>query len=226
VAQARLNTLLNLPPKHPLPKPARAAGGPRELPPLSSLEAAALEKRPELLALTHRVDARSADVELAHREYFPDFAVNAAYDSLWEDPDKQTLVGFAIDVPLQLGRRRAEVSAAEAAARHARAELEHARADTLLEVSEAYDKLVETAHVVHLYESSILPLARESLEAARSGYESGTNDFQTLVETEKTLYLSELTYQEALAAYHQGRARLEYAVGRPLDALDRTEVRP
>ena len=93
-------------------------------------------------------------------------------------------------------------------------------------MSEAYDQLVETEHVVHLYSSSILPVARESLDTARVGYEAGSNDFLTLVQSEKSLYLAELTYQEALAAYHQGRARLEFAIGRPLVSLDAVGVQP
>ena len=74
--------------------------------------------------------------------------------------------------------------------------------------------------MIRLYASSILPAARESLETARSGYESGANDFLTLVATEKSLHLAELTYEQALTTYQQGRARLEYAVGKPIDDLE------
>ncbi len=226
VAKARLNTLLKLPPTHPLPPPPKRVPKPRGIAALPRLEKVALEGRPELQALEHSVGARLADVDLAHREYFPDFALNAGYNSLWEVVDKRTVVGIAIDVPLQLGRRQAAVNEAEAAHRRAQARLEEGRSETLLEVSEAYDQLVETEHVVHLYATSILPVARESRDTARVGYEAGSNDFLTLLQTEKSLYLAELTYQEALAAYHQGRARLEFAVGRSLDALDGPEVMP
>jgi len=226
VAQARLNTLLNLPPSLPLPLPPRSVERPKKLAALSRLEAVAIETRPELQSLAHTVAAREADVDFAHREYLPDFAINAGYNSLWEVVDKRTVIGLAIDVPLQLGRREAAVSEAQAAERRARAKLEEARAATLLEVSEAYDQLVETEHVVHLYATSILPVARENLATARVGYESGSNDFLTLIESEKSLYVSELTYEEALAAYHQGRARLEFAVGRRLASLDDPGVQP
>ena len=221
VARARLNTLLNLPPKSPLPAAPRKVSLPTRVPVLADLERAALESRPELHGLAHAVEARAADVDLAHREFLPDFAVNAGYSSLWEVVDKRTVVGLSIDVPLQLARREAAVNEAEAAQRRASATLDQARAEALLEVSEAYDQLVETEHVVHLYSSSILPVARESLDTARVGYEAGSNDFLTLVQSEKSLYLADLTYQEALAAYHQGRARLEFAVGRPFSSLER-----
>lgn len=220
VAQARLNTLLNLPPKSALPEPPRDIPRPTPMPPLALLESVALEHRPELRAFGHSVRASAAEVELAEREYFPDVSVNAGYNSLWEVVDKRTVVGIAINVPLQLERRRAAVSQARAEARRAEARLEEARADVLLEVSEAYDALVETQHIVHLYASSILPAARESLETARVGYEAGSNDFLTLVATERALHLAELTYDQSLAHYHQGRARLEFALGKTLDRLE------
>lgn len=220
VVRARLNTLLNFSPKAALPPPPTAIPHPKPLPDLAVLERVSLESRPELLALEHAVDARSSEVQLAHREYLPDFSLSAGYNSLWEDPDKRTLVGIAINVPLQLERRRAALSQAQAEKRRAESKLEEARARVLLELSEAYDGLVETSHVVDLYRSSIIPAARESLETSRTGYEVASNDFLTLVATEKALHLAELTYEQALAQYHQGLARLAYATGRPLAELE------
>ncbi len=222
VTQARLNTLLNLPPKRPLPQPPREIPQPTVVPAVALLEGVAMETRPELQALAHSIDARSSEVALASREFYPDLSLNAGYNSLWEDSDKRTLVGIAINVPLQLERRRAALSQARAEERRAEARLEEARAKVLLEVSEAYDALVETRHVARLYSSSILPAARESLETARVGYEAGSNDFLTLVATEKALHLAELTYEQALARYQQGLARLAFSVGKPLDALEET----
>jgi len=219
VARARLNTLLDLPPKDALPPPPRRIPEPAPLPPVALLERVALESHPVLRALEHSLDARQSEVELAQREYFPDFAVGAAYNSLWDDPDKRTLVAFNIEVPLQQDRRRAAVSQARAEHRRAESRLAEARASALLQLSETYDELAETSQVVHLYRSSIVPAARESFESARAGYEAAASDFLTLVSTEKALHAAELIYEHALAQYHQGLARLEYAVGRPLDAL-------
>jgi len=131
-------------------------------------------------------------------------------------------VGVAINLPIQLERRRAALSETRAELRRAEARLEQEKAKTLLQLSEAYDGLAETRHVIDLYGSSILPAARESLASARAGYESTANDFLTLIATEKALYDAELTYQQALAVYHQRLARLEYAAGTPLAQLETT----
>ena len=84
----------------------------------------------------------------------------------------------------------------------------------------APEEVEEGAHVVHLYDGSIVPAADESLAAARSGYESGTNDFLTLIAAEKTLMLSRLGWEEAMTQYHQSRARLERAIAGPLAGLE------
>jgi outer membrane protein TolC len=71
-----------------------------------------------------------------------------------------------------------------------------------------------------LYATSIVPAAEESLAAARSGYEAATNDFLTLIQAEKSLLTAQLGQEEGLAAYHKARARLERAVGAPLDDVE------
>lgn len=220
VTAARLNTLLNVPPESPLPPPPAALGQVRGLPPRSFLSAYALEHRPELSALASRTRAHEAEVALAKREYYPDLAVTGGYNSLWDAEERRPIVGFGFNVPLQLGRRTAALAEAEAKKRQAIAELQQQRAKVLFEVSSAADEVNEKAHVVHLYASSIVPASEESLAAARSGYATGTNDFLTLVAAEKALMLARLSYEEALAQYHQGRARLEKAIGGPFSTLE------
>lgn len=220
VTAARINTLLNLPPETSLPKPPQTLAGVRTLAPRSFLSDYALKQRPELSALASRLHAHEAEVTLAKREYFPDLAVMGGYNSLWEADERRATGGIGFNVPIQLGRRDAALSEAQAKERRARSELEATRAQVLFEVSRAADEVNESAHVVRLYASSIVPAADESLEAARSGYETGTNDFLTLIAAEKTLMLARLSHEEALASYHQARARLAKATGSTLATLE------
>lgn len=220
VTTARINTLLNLPPETTLPKPPKTLAGVRSLAPRDVLADNALQHRPELSALVSRVRAHEAEVTLAKREYFPDLAVTGGYNSLWQADELRPTVGIGFNVPIQLGRRDAALSEAQAQERRARSELEATRSQVLFEVSHAADDVNESMHVVRLYAASIIPAADESLESARSGYETGTNDFLTLIAAEKTLMLARLSYEEALASYHQARARLDKATGGALATLE------
>ena len=118
-----------------------------------------------------------------------------------------------INIPLQFGRRRAAEAEALAKLGEIEARLAEGVDKVALEVTDAYDKLVESEHVVTLYRSKVIPSATENLEAAKSGYESSKVDFLTLITAEKNLMLVELEYEQALTAYHQRVATLERVVG-------------
>jgi len=216
VTAARINNLMNLPPDAPIPPSPTALEAPAALPDRTVLEAYALAHRPELEAWSLRVRASESEASLARRAYYPDLTLMGSYDTRMERSERRGLVGVGIEVPLQLGARRAAVSEAEAKRRRARSQLVQERAAIQLEVSTLIDEIDESAYVVRLYDGQLLPAARESLDAARSGYEAGTNDFLTLVNAEKTLTLSELSYEEALSEYHQRMAALERAIGGPV----------
>ena len=220
VTAERLNTLLNRPPETRLPPPPEGIDEVARMPLLPTLHAAALTHRPELRALAERVRARTADVQLAQREYFPDFTIFGIYNSLWQEEDLHGLTGVAFNVPLQLDRRQAALDEARARTQEMEARLEEEHARVLFQVSSAVQDAEEAARVTHLYATSIIPATEESVAAARSGYEVGTNDFLTLIVAEKALMLAQLSYQEALTEYHQGRARVERAVGLPLDEVE------
>ena len=84
--------------------------------PVAELVEQALGARPELAAAGARVAAEEARVDLAWREYFPDVTVTGSYNRLWQAKDLQPFVGVQLNIPLQLGSRRAAVEEAQAAA--------------------------------------------------------------------------------------------------------------
>jgi cobalt-zinc-cadmium efflux system outer membrane protein len=220
VAAARLNTLLNLPPTTALPPTPATLSAPQPVGSLDALQSQALASRPVLRAEQQRVLARKADARLAALAYYPSLNVMGTYNSLWDADEKRPMAVVGVNVPIELNRRRAALDEAEARLHEAAAALEQTQAQVLLEVTTAADELTEQSHAVHLYETSIVPAAEESLAAARSGYEAATNDFLTVIAAEKSYLLARLTSEHALAEYHKARARLDRAVGGTLDDLE------
>lgn len=217
VAAARINALLNLPPDTPVPPPPTNVREPLATPDAETMRTLAVANRPELAALADRLRARQSEVRVAELEYYPSVTAFGAYDSLWQERQLRPMVGLGINLPIQLERRRAGVDEARAKVLEAESLLRDERNKVLFDVTEAVSELEEQRHVVHLYTSSILPAAEESLAAARSGYENDSNDFATLIEAEQAVMTARLGYQKALAGYHKARARLDHAVGGPLD---------
>jgi outer membrane protein, heavy metal efflux system len=220
VTAARINTLLDRPPQAPLPPAPAKIPAPVPMPPIERLQAAAMQRRPELHSLALKAKAREADVHLAELAYFPNFTVIGSYSSLWQESDLRTFLGVGINIPIELDRRRAAVNEARAQLQRARALFEEQRARIAFEVERAVDELAEATHVVRLYAESIVPASQESLAAARSGYETSSNDFLTLIDAERKLMRAQLGYYRGLADYQKARAQLTQAVGAPLENLE------
>jgi outer membrane protein TolC len=216
VTAEQINVLLHRRPDAPLPPP------PPRLEPPTAAEvdraarlARALAERPELLAAEARVRSREAAVRLARREFLPDFKLNAMYDGLWqsEERDLRPFVGVELNLPLYLARRRAALDEAQARleeARHERAGLED---EVRLELESGADRLAEAHHVLELYRDHLLPAARDQVEAARAGFETGRNDFDVWIEAQRNLRDVELGEEQALADFSRRFAELERATG-------------
>lgn len=220
VAVGRLNALLNRAPTAELPPPPQVLASPGDRRPLEELLDRSLAARPELAALVHRLRGREAALELAHKEFYPDFTVMGGYNSLWQEDDLRPIVGFGINVPLQRGRRHGAVDQATAEASRLRAQIAELTAKVALEVQEGYELVVEAEHVVHLYQTELVPAAEENLDAARTEYAAGEIDFLSLLAAERSLMQAQLAYQEALSGYHERHADLERAVGLPLGSVE------
>lgn len=209
---ATLNTLLNRAPYEALPPPADLPE-PQTLPPSQDYLTAALAARPELRALEARIKADHARVELAQRNFYPDFNASAGYNSLWGEQELRTTIGVSVNIPLHWGRLRAAEAEAKARLSSNEWNLVGERNQLLAEVQKNYDRLVESRHVLDLYRKRLLPAARDNLEAARSDYSSRAGDFLSLTSAERNLHQTELRSAQAAADVYAREAELERSVG-------------
>ena len=213
VAVARINTLMHLPPATPLPPPPERLTLGEALPTADVLLARALSDRPDLQALANRVAAEEAALELAQKEFYPDFELMASYDAFWQEKPLRTMLGVRLNLPVQRDRRRAAVAEAQARIAERRAQLDSRTDQVSLQLQEAYEQVVESDQVVRLYEKSILPDARKNVEAARSAYEAKLAPFLTLIEAQRSRVALLDRYHEVLADYYRRKATLERVVG-------------
>jgi outer membrane protein TolC len=216
VAVARINTLMHQPPDLSLPAPPGTLGPAEPLPDAQALRQAALDHRPDLMALSDRIAAEEASLGLAHKEYWPDVEVMAAYDSIWQEKPLRAQLGVRINLPVRLERRCAAVHEAEARVATRQAELARLADQVSFEVQQAYEQVVESERTVRLYEETILPAARKNVEAARSAYLTGKVPFLSLIEAQRTRVGLHDRYYEAIADGYRRRASLERAAGGPL----------
>jgi outer membrane protein TolC len=124
------------------------------------------------------------------------------------------MLGLGFNLPVK-GRRRGG-AADEALATRGQFEAEVAKltdaARTRLFV--AVKQLQESAHVLKLFETRLLPVARAQIDAARAGFTTSRSPFVAVIDAEKSLRDLELGHELARAEYHGRRAELDRALGR------------
>jgi outer membrane protein TolC len=213
---ARLNALLHRPPEAPLPPPPAQLGVVAAEPSdRAALVERALRERPELRAADARLRGRESSVALAHRDFFPDVTLVGGWDGFWQKEERElrTAVGLEIELPIRFARRRAALAEARAELAAAASERAALEDEVRLEVETAAERLAEGHHLTEILESRLLPAARDRVAAARAGFESGRNDFDTLIEAERSLREAELERERALAELSRRHAELARAIG-------------
>jgi outer membrane protein, heavy metal efflux system len=219
-SQAKLNTLLSLPPSSPLGQPGEPVLAPVDLQ-SSYLEKLAVEQRPEVRALESSINKSEKAVELAQRNRkYPDFMVGLQY---WFAPDQSPRHMYTPMVTLTLpfapwtrGRHDYEVQEALAERQMAQANFNAMKNMALLEVRENQARVEAAGKSISIYRDGLLPQAEHAFQAAVAAYQTGGLNFMTILDAQRTIRDVRMGYYKALVDYEQSRADLERAVGKEL----------
>jgi outer membrane protein TolC len=215
VVAAQIDALLHLPADHPVPPPPAALPLPeRREGAEGDWLAEALATRPDLAAARSRIERGEAEVALARREFLPDFRLKAAYDGRMDMPELRPQVGLELNLPLQLGRRRAALQQAQAELDRERSEAARVEDQVRVDVRTGALRLHEAWHGLEIARDRMLPAARDRLAAARAAFESGERPFSELLDAERRLRDVELEVEQAATRVTRRAAELEGAVGR------------
>ena len=219
LAEAELNTLLARPPQAPIGTLAE----PQEdvvLPSPEELQQLALLRHPELTASRLGVERAQAALNVAEREYKPDFMVGGGYMLMPRDRDAWT-ASVGISWPTARwarGRLDAQKAEAEASVDASRAGQRVAENRIRLAVQSAYVRVKAAGQRAALLRTTILPQSTQTLEVSRVAYQADRVDFLAMLDNQRVLVEAQLDYEEALSEFEQARADLERAVGVDLPA--------
>lgn len=210
-AAARLNALIGRQAQAPLAAPK---GFPtlKVKMTLSRAQELARSSNPQLAATHAQVRSAAGAKELTDLNYYPDITAGA---NLVQRPNGETsgmfLLGFK--VPLQYEAKDAEQRAASASLGAAQARNDALRIRVDGEVAEAWYRLEATRKALGIFEQRQLPPARLSVETARQGFEAGTTDLATLLESERRLRTIELELLALRVEEQSKYAELERLAG-------------
>jgi len=221
---ASLNALLARPGDREVGTPALDPL-PAGFPAPDTLLAWALETRPALESEAVRLERARKGVELAEKDFWPDFTVSAQYGRRGGDQPRSMgglLIGASI--PVHTGsRQRPRVEAARAMVRAAEAGVSGALAAVDAELRTVLAELERSRTLMTLYRREILPAAEANVASSLASYRVGAVDFPTLVDAQLAVDRFRQDLHRLEADYAIAVAILEAAVGR---VLPRNEILP
>jgi outer membrane protein TolC len=163
------------------------------------------------------VQSEEAALELAYKNYYPDFDVFGRYDTFWQPSSTQgplrAQVGVAMNLPVYREKLRAAVSEAQLRLNQRRAEFDQRTLEIQYEVIAASQQVDESRKTVELYSQRLVPAAEQNVAAARANYEVGKLNFLDLSIAQRQLVTMREKALEAQTEYQRRLSTLTRLVG-------------
>ena len=185
----------------------------------TDLRAEALKNRPQLRALQATAERSAKALELAQREYYPDFDLRLSYgqrERTLEGMPRDDMVSLTVAVNLPIWRKsRLEPQVAEA--RAMREQAESMLRTQQLETTAALEEQLAAAHQwlesAELYRTTLLPQAHVAVASALAAYRVSRVDFLTLRQAQMREFETATRYAEAIMSHNKARAEIDLLVG-------------
>ena len=229
---ARINTLLNSSTDLPLgaPVPIEEA---RVIPTLAELYELAVENRQEIQKQKLAISKMALVVEMAKQMTYPDPTLGASYFENRGMPDlkhtQKTPMTFSTRRTLNpantawFGHRNSYIHEVDVKIEAMAYQIEKLETNLRFVVKKHHFGMETANRSIRLYRQTLLPQARQALDAANTAYQAAQIDFLSFLDAQRTLLNLRVEEQRALHDYRQHLAQLEQAVGMILPKQPVTE---
>lgn len=164
---------------------------------------------PDIRRQEELIEQNRYAVNLARKDYYPDFRVGYDYQ---QRPDLPDMHGFnvGINVPIfYRTKQREEVREATFAMESGKQSHEAIRTALLFQVKEQYLQAKASDELLALYSKALVPQSALALESSMTAYQTGSLDFESLLANFKSVLEYEINYYEELANYQKALVNLE-----------------
>ncbi|HXI43628.1 MAG TPA: TolC family protein [Bryobacteraceae bacterium] len=210
--QAEINSLLNRRPDTPLGKP----GEPHVKPvtkTLTELQAAARESAPTRLRDQKMTERAELAVNLARKDYYPDYALTAGY---FNQAGMPAFYMFRADIRIPLyfkGKQRAALTERTEMLSEARHTYDATGQSLNFRIADDYSMAETSLQLANLYFKTVMPQAQLAVDSSLASYETGTVDFLSVLNNYTAALEYEMDYHEEMLNYHLALSRLEETTG-------------
>jgi outer membrane protein, heavy metal efflux system len=176
---------------------------------------AAKTRNPELAGAQKMIEKQSLQVNLARKDFYPDF--NVQY--MWQRTDPTQfrayyVLTFGARVPIYRGRKqRPELAQAQAEELRVRSEFEAQSQQVASELRAQYVVAQQTSELLRIHREGLSPQARSEFHAGLAAYQSNKQDFQAVLTAFLDVLHLDEDYWQNLAEYETAIARIEQITG-------------
>jgi len=219
-AAASLNALLDKPANEEVRLPEKVD---LQLPAImqeSQLYQQAEASRAVLEGNRQGINAAQSRLELAKKDLLPDFNVGASYGARDDMPsgDRRAdllSLNLSMNVPIFAAQKQAKaVDQRTSELMQEKYALQDQWNKVRSQISQGYNDYRRAKDQVVLFETGIVPQARQTVASMLAGYQVNKVDFLNLVRSQITLFEYETQYWKAFTEANQALAQLSSAVGK------------
>jgi len=188
--------------------------------PETTLYGLAEENRPLLESLRNRVKAANSRLELAHKDYYPNFMFGVEYGKRYGEnangTDRSDLasVKVGISVPIFAASKQSEaVKQRQFELEMNQSTFENQRVQMRTQISTLVSEYRNTVDQAQLFSQGIVPQAQQAVDSMKAAYRVNKVDFLNLVRMQMTLQNYETQYWRVFTRAEQTLSKLETLVG-------------
>jgi len=169
-------------------------------------------QNPNIQENSAMVQRNQTAVELAQKEFRPDFGVSYMY----ENTDRKFRDYYELSLSVNFPRRKprqAALAQAQVNVERAQTDLDTQLQTALAEVQKQYVTVKTSEEQLLIYRDGLIPQAQATIQAGLAAYQSNREDFETLFSSFMDVLNLNLEYQQTILDHETALAHIERVTG-------------
>ena len=158
------------------------------------------------------VQRNQTAVELAQKEFRPDFGVSYMYENTDRKFRNYYVLSFNVNFPRRKPRQAA-LAQAQVNVERAQSDLDAQLQAALAEVQKQYVMVKTSEEQLLIYRDGLIPQAEATIQAGLASYQSNREDFETLFSSFMDVLTLNLEYQQTVFDHETALAHIERLTG-------------
>lgn len=170
------------------------------------------EQNPNVQEDVAMIQRNQTAVELAQKDFRPDFAVSYMYENTDRKFRDYYMLSFNVNFPRRKPRQAA-LAQAQVNVERAQQEQDSQLQAALAEVQKQYVNVKASEEQLLIYRDGLIPQAQATIQAGLTAYESSRTDFESLFSSYMDVLNLELEYQQTLLDHETALTHVERLTG-------------